>query len=341
MKKTLIIVLCSVLGVCLIGAGITAAIYFGTGAKNLFDNGPRVNVNKTEQLDFSGVTKVKISSDIAELKVTPSDNPTANLSGVSVPDIAELTVAKSGGELDITMKVKPPYFSWTLNDYHLTVGMPESFNGDVEIQSHTGAAEMAGFNLNNVLVNSSTGRVTLDVGAKTVTATASTGAVSLEGGNRDYQSVELKANTGSVRAANIKSADTVTCTNHTGSVTMENVTAKTLTADATTGRVILTGCSGTLTAENGTGSIEADMVDFGDIKLNTTTGSIRLRIPDKGFSLDAHSNTGSVNSDFTIMGQITGKGRVRIGDDIKGQYGDGGPMITLSASTGSVRIEKR
>lgn len=340
MKKTLIIVLCSVLGVCLIGAGITAAVLFGTG--NLLKGGVNLgNVNKTEQLDFSGVTKVKISSDIAELTVTPSDNPTANLTGTSVPDIAEFTVAKNNNELVITMRVKQPYFTLNFSKFELTVGMPASFNGDVEIQSHTGSAEMTGFNLNNAVVTNDTGRVTLDVGAKTVTASTSTGSISFEGGNRDYQSVELKANTGAVSASNIKSANSVACTDHTGGVTLENVIAETIIASTNTGKVTLKGCSGALTASNGTGSIDADMVDFGNSKISTTTGSIHLSIPDKGFDLDARSNTGSVNCDFTIMGQVSGKGGVKIGDELKGRYGDGGPTLEISAGTGSVTIQKR
>lgn len=340
MKKTLIIVLCSVLGVCLIGAGITAAIYFGTG-NNIFQGANLINVNKTEQLDFAGVNKVKISSDIAELRVTPSENPTANLTGISVPDIAEFTVAKTGDVLEITMKVKQPFISWSFKSYTLTVGMPASYNGDVEIESHTGSAEMTDFTLNTVSVTNNTGKVTLDVGAKTVTASTSTGAISFEGGNRDYQSVELKANTGAVNASNIKSASTVACTDHTGSVTLENVTAGAITAKTNTGKVTLTGCSGALDASNGTGSIDADMVDFGNSSLSTSTGSIHLSIPDKGFNLDARSNTGSVNCDFTIMGQVTGKGGVKIGDELKGQYGQGGPTLTISAGTGSVNIQKR
>ncbi len=298
-----------------------------------------MGILKTQALDFSGVTKVRISTDIASLTVKPSITPSLELMGVGLPTSYTLDVKNDAELLDITMQIK----NWVLgplNMYELIIRLPDSFDGDIDIASHTGAVNMAGFNLGNVSVENSTGIVRLGIGAKTLHVQTSTGAVEVDCENRQLESLELKSNTGKIEAANVQTK-TAKCMVRTGSTALRNIHAEKIDIESGTGSVQLEECSGILRVSGGTGSVNADMTEMAETSIHTNTGSIRLRIPDLPFTLEAATNTGRIRTDFKLYGEITAGGGVRLGDEIRGTYNDGGTKVQLKTKTGSIDIDKQ
>ncbi len=126
------------------------------------------------------------------------------------------------------------------------------------------------------------------------------------------------------------------------------------------GRVHAEGVKGTLEAETSNGGINVHLAkaDPGrPVKLETSNGGIDLTVenanqndvyastsnagitvhmpPSIGARLRAHTSNGSITSDFEVQvqGQISKH-------SLEGTIGSGGPILDLSTSNGSVRLEK-
>jgi hypothetical protein len=86
------------------------------------------------------------------------------------------------------------------------------------------------------------------------------------------------------------------------------------------------------------GSISLNLVSWknNEIRANTSNSSINLRLPD---SLDAriHASTsnGSINTDYEVTTSHSSKTL------LEGKIGNGGPLLDLQTSNGSIRITKR
>jgi hypothetical protein len=92
---------------------------------------------------------------------------------------------------------------------------------------------------------------------------------------------------------------------------------------------------GKVDAHTSGGSIEAQLRTNGGINLETSGGSITLRLPQGTHgSLDAEASGGDVTSNLpvTTVGTVSG-------DHLHGDIGGGGPSILLRTSGGSIRIE--
>jgi hypothetical protein len=91
-----------------------------------------------------------------------------------------------------------------------------------------------------------------------------------------------------------------------------------------------------LRASTTNGSIHIALDEFAGnpIRAETTHGSVTLRLPhDANARIDAHTSLSRVTTDFPISAEESGK------HELRGQLGRGGPIISLTSSTGSIRIE--
>jgi lia operon protein LiaG len=76
----------------------------------------------------------------------------------------------------------------------------------------------------------------------------------------------------------------------------------------------------------------------GSWKLNTSSGGITVRLPDgASFEVDAHTSSGSISTDFPI----TVQGVVANRRELRGKVREGGPLLDLDTSSGSIRIESQ
>lgn len=106
----------------------------------------------------------------------------------------------------------------------------------------------------------------------------------------------------------------------------------------TNGKIIANGIQGALHCKTINGSIKAifDDIDLKeDMTLQTTNGSIQLYIPEYcNADLEARTINGSVRSSLPIAWEDSQSKRIRYG-----QLNNGGPMIFLKTTNGSIRIE--
>jgi DUF4097 and DUF4098 domain-containing protein YvlB len=103
------------------------------------------------------------------------------------------------------------------------------------------------------------------------------------------------------------------------------------------GSLNLKNLSGNVNAGTSGGSIYAELtgkIDR-DCTLKTSGGSIRVFLPkDLSADLDAHTSGGHVETDFPITVQGVIKKSA-----LKGKINEGGPLITLRTSGGSIYIK--
>ena len=87
-----------------------------------------------------------------------------------------------------------------------------------------------------------------------------------------------------------------------------------------------------LHAASGTVAVDGDPADSWNV--NTASGNVTVRVPANApFNLDAHSNSGRIDSDhpITMMGSLSRR-------QLSGQVRGGGPRLEISTSSGAIRI---
>jgi len=103
------------------------------------------------------------------------------------------------------------------------------------------------------------------------------------------------------------------------------------------GNVTLERIAGDVTVTNRNGTIDLTAAPaLGNITLEDRSGSIRLTLPtDAGFSIEAVSTDGNVESDFQLPGSQSDDNK-----SVRGMVGKGGPMVRLTAVHGDITLRK-
>ena len=127
-----------------------------------------------------------------------------------------------------------------------------------------------------------------------------------------------------------------------GSVKIKDIKGS-IRANVGAGSITIENAENSVEIKTGAGSIKVMMTTVPSsaaIKLHTGTGSIKLGLPEEvNAMIHAESNTGSIKSDFDIIGEKTKKSLV--GDFRKGIIGQpGGGTIELQSNVGSISIKR-
>ncbi|NTW36053.1 MAG: DUF4097 domain-containing protein [Syntrophobacteraceae bacterium] len=124
-----------------------------------------------------------------------------------------------------------------------------------------------------------------------------------------------------------------------GSVTIESASGE-LSASTTNGGISVIRFEGRVEADTTNGNVRLEDLTFkGGLTAETTNGSIKVSLTNaEGLNADlrAHTTNGSVTIDFPITLQNL-KGSKK---HIEGKIGEGGPLIELETTNGSIRITK-
>ena len=123
-----------------------------------------------------------------------------------------------------------------------------------------------------------------------------------------------------------------------GGIGLYDVNA-TVAATITNGGVRGTNVSGAVSARIVNGGILLDMAHVaGPVDLQTVNGSIRLDIPpDVNAAVDAHAVNGNVAMGDGLKVETSSRSRTRIAGTVNG----GGPLISVSAVNGGIRLRVR
>jgi DUF4097 and DUF4098 domain-containing protein YvlB len=198
----------------------------------------------------------------------------------------------------------------------------------LEAQTGSGDLTTAGIQLE---INGRTGSGNIrveDVNGR-VELTAGSGDVHLHnarGGAR------ISSGSGNLTAENV--AGQITASSGSGSVRLELAGAGDVEASSGSGNITLRGANGAVRAHTGSGDIEAHGEQRGDWHLRTGSGNVRVELPPgAGFELDAHSGSGTIQTEreITVVGTLSRH-------DLHGKAGGGGPLLELRTSSGNIYL---
>jgi len=161
---------------------------------------------------------------------------------------------------------------------------------------------------------------------------ASTGSGSIE-----LRSVQgnLRASTGSGAIRGTAVAGMVNASTGSGSITISKSGSGDVEVTTGSGGIEVSGVRGTLRARTGSGSIRAEGQPTGEWNVHTASGSITVRLPAEfAFDVNARSSSGRIDSahPVTMIGTLERR-------ELRGKVRGGGPLLALSTSSGSIRIE--
>jgi hypothetical protein len=120
-----------------------------------------------------------------------------------------------------------------------------------------------------------------------------------------------------------------------GSVTAERLGRGRADVSTGSGRIWLSGARGALRLQARSGSISVDGEPADAWDLDTTSGSVDVRVPgNTAFDFSARTRSGHIHTDraLTVSGSFSGR-------ELYGKVGGGGPQVAVSTASGSIRIQ--
>jgi DUF4097 and DUF4098 domain-containing protein YvlB len=142
----------------------------------------------------------------------------------------------------------------------------------------------------------------------------------------------ISSGSGNVRAEGV--AGSVRASAGSGSVRLELSGAGDVEASSGSGNVVVHGAKGAVRASTGSGDVEAHGEQRGEWRLHTGSGNVSVELPPgASFELDAHTGSGTIQTDreITVQGTLSRR-------DIHGRSGSGGPLLELRTSSGSIYL---
>lgn len=202
---------------------------------------------------------------------------------------------------------------------------------DTKLRSQTGSGsqELDGVH-GPVEANTGSGSLHIShIGAELHASTGS-GTITLD---TIQGSVRATTGSGSIRADGI--AGGLTAQTGSGEVEYSQTAPGDVDVQTGSGSIALRGVHGRVAARTGSGGIQVDGSPTGDWRLHSGSGGVTLRLPaDAGFELDASAGSGNIETSHELLVSGT-MGR----HELHGKAHGGGPLISVSTSSGAIRVE--
>jgi Putative adhesin len=213
---------------------------------------------------------------------------------------------------------------------NISISYEISAPGQTHLEAQTGSGDLtvAGVEL-DVTGRTGSGSIRVeDTGGRTE-LNAGSGDVHLRnarGGAR------ISSGSGNVTAEGVAGA--ITASSGSGTVRLELTGAGDVEASSGSGNIILRGANGAVRAHTGSGDVEAHGQQHGDWHLRTGSGNVTVELPPgAGFELDAHSGSGTIQTEreIAVVGTLSHR-------DVHGKAGGGGPLLELRTSSGNIYL---
>lgn len=164
----------------------------------------------------------------------------------------------------------------------------------------------------------------------TVSVDGSSGSIWMDGIKAAKFYVDVKSS--SIHMDNVVGTESITAVSMSGSVKMSDVVTSRLDLSSSSGSVKYEGECDSFILKSRSGSVKAELTKpfSGDSEISSSSGSIWLSVPsDSSFNVTYKVSSGSYHN------RITGC------DGKKGSetVGNGGPLLNVSASSGSIHID--
>lgn len=168
-----------------------------------------------------------------------------------------------------------------------------------------------------------------DIGAD-VDATTGSGSIHVEEARG-----RLRASTGSGDIHATRIGGSINASTGSGNVVLEQSVPGDVEVSTGSGDVTAHGVQGGLRIGTGSGEVSADGKPTGSWELETSSGDISVRLPaEGGYDIDARTSSGSIYSEHPLT--VQGKFGRR---EVRGKIRGGGVLVSLSTSSGSIRID--
>ena len=300
--KKLIIILCIIIGIGLTIGIVGVIVSAVNGDSNMEE------VKKTET--YSAGENLKISTYTDDIKVSVGDGEEIQFVYYeSTKHKAE--IKRENGEISFEARRKLLNFDWfSKNKRTITVILPKSFSGSLDINASTGVieADLSGVTVNNFSSNATTGdtkisNVTTVGNAEFHCSTGRIKASTINAGG----SLNIKCTTGGIETENATVGGNLAAEGTTGSIKLLNVKAKAMVIKATTGDATLNVDCNDLNVKLTTGKLDFIVKNADKITVKCTTGDVKGLIFGDLTEFDVYYDTNTGDCNLPI--QTVGKGK--------------------------------
>ena len=300
--KKLIIILCIIIGIGLTIGIVGVIVSAVNGGSNMEE------VKKTET--YSAGENLKINTYTDDIKVSVGDGEEIQFVYYeSAKHKAE--IKRENGEIFFEMRRKLLNFDWFgKNKRTITVILPKSFSGSLDINVSTGVieADLSGVTVNNFSSNATTGdtkitNVTTVGNAEFHCSTGRIKASTINAGG----SLDIKCTTGGIETENATIGGNLVAEGTTGSIKLLNVKAKAMVIKETTGDATLNVDCNDLNVKSSTGKINFTVKNADKITVKCTTGDVKGLIYGDLTEFDVYYDTNTGDCNLPI--QTIGKGK--------------------------------
>jgi DUF4097 and DUF4098 domain-containing protein YvlB len=294
-------------------------------------------------LKVSGTVDLTVSTGAGSITVRPGDASSVHVSAkIRVNEGSHITEAEAKDKV-AKIEANPPIEQQgntirigEIRDeelrHNVSISYEISTPANTQLKASTGSGSET---LDGVKgpVEASTGSGSLHIShiGGELHATTGSGSITLDGvgGN-----VRASTGSGGIHADAIGGG--LTAKTGSGNVELTQTAPGDVEAETGSGNIALHGVHGRIRAHAGSGSVTAEGSPTGDWSLHTASGSVTVRLPaDAGFNLEASSGSGNISTthELTVTGVIGGR------HELHGKAHGGGPVISASTASGSIRVE--
>ena len=182
-----------------------------------------------------------------------------------------------------------------------TARLPSAFGGELVVVASSDDIAIARFDLEKIDIRATSGDLRVDA---------------IRSG-----SIALGVTSGDLSATELESAGAVTIGASSGDITIERISAR--------GAIRLEATSGDVTV--GMAALERR------VRIDVSSGDVVLELPPEvGFDARLEVGSGDIRSDFSIIGEITGRG-----DDVVGKANGGGVPVEIRTTSGDITLRAR
>ncbi len=319
---------------------ITAALAFSI-ACSAQDRAAEGSFDRT--LKVSGAVDLTVSTGAGSITVRPGDASTVHVSAkIRVNEdwhISESEAKDKVGKIEANPPIEQQGNTIHIGEIrdeelrrNVSISYEISTPADTQLKSSTGSGSET---LEGVKgpVEASTGSGSIHIShiGGELHATTGSGSITLDGvqGN-----VRASTGSGSIRADGIGGG--LNAKTGSGTVELAQTAPGDVEVETGSGGIELRGVHGRIRAHAGSGSITAEGSPTGDWNLHTASGTVTLRLPaDAAFNLEASTGSGNISTthELTVTGIVGGR------HELHGKAHGGGPVISASTSSGSIRVE--
>lgn len=304
---------------------------------NIYTN--RRSFSKTDSINIGQISMIKIDASSSMNIVESNGNDLlVTVRGDSTHE-PKYKAEIDGNRLSIAFPKNSSLFGG-YSKWSITIEIPVSYGGDLDIKTSSGSIEFDMANLlADVSIKSSSGKINIEyIECGELDVKASSGKITAK--KIVSEEITVDASSGSINISSLTATKAADIKSSSGSVTIESLDAGKSNINCSSGKITVHDVRDTnLKAKSSSGSIDIGYTNFGvnsDVDLDASSGAISLTLPKfSEFILDAKANSGSIHCDFDILASSAERNKL-----IGRTEGNAKNNVTLHASSGSIEVKR-